>query len=72
MRLRGQRLDPRTDGRWDPRPTVRERARGLADLRRDFNFKQPPRRPLVLPFGTANIPGPMALPEPFLPPLPPR
>ena len=68
--LGGQRLDPRTDGRPDPRPSVRERAQGLGDLRRDFDFKQHPRR-LLLPFGTANVPGPTPLPRPYLPPLPP-
>jgi phospholipase C len=47
--LGGERIDPRTDGRPDPRPSVRERARGLGDLRRDFDFNQQPRRPLVLP-----------------------
>jgi phospholipase C len=47
--LHGRRLDPRTDGRPDPRPTVRETVRGLGDLRRDFNFKQRPRRPVILP-----------------------
>src|SRR5947208_14149724 len=68
--LGGQRLDPRTDGRPDPRPSVRETARGLADLRRDFDFKQKPRRPLLLPFGTANVPGATHLAQAFLPPLP--
>ena len=47
--LGGQRLDPRTDGRPDHRPTVRERARRLGDLRNDFNFRQRPRPPLILP-----------------------
>jgi phospholipase C len=47
--LGGQRLDPRTDGRPDPRPDVRERAKILGDLRRDFDFAQPPRKPLLLP-----------------------
>ncbi len=47
--LGGQRLDPRTDGRPDPRPDVREDAPILGDLRRDFDFTQPPRPPLVLP-----------------------
>ncbi|HET7567595.1 MAG TPA: alkaline phosphatase family protein [Gaiellaceae bacterium] len=47
--LHGQRLDPRTDGRPDPRPDVRERAPILGDLRRDFDFSQRPRRPLLLP-----------------------
>jgi phospholipase C len=47
--LHGRRLDPRTDGRRDPRPDVRERAPRLGNLARDFNFKQRPRRPLLLP-----------------------
>jgi phospholipase C len=46
--LGGRRLNPRTDGRPDPRPTVRENAPGLGDLRRDFNFNQRPRPPLIL------------------------
>jgi phospholipase C len=47
--LGGARLDPRTDGRPDPRPDVRERAPLLGDLRRDFDFAQKPRPPLLLP-----------------------
>jgi phospholipase C len=47
--LGGQRLNPKTDGRRDPRPTVRENAPGLGDLRRDFNFSESPRSPLILP-----------------------
>jgi phospholipase C len=46
--LGGQRLDPRSDGRPDPRPTVRERVKILGNLARDFNFHQKPRRPLIL------------------------
>jgi phospholipase C len=46
--LHGQRLDPKTDGRPDPRPDVRERAKILGDLRKDFDFSQSPRRPLLL------------------------
>jgi phospholipase C len=46
--LNGQRLDPKTDGRPDPRPTVRESAPILGDLTRDFDFNQAPRPPLVL------------------------
>ena len=46
--LGGQRLDPATDGRPDPRPTVRENVSRLGDLRKDFDFSQPPRPPLVL------------------------
>jgi phospholipase C len=47
--LGGQRLDPATDGRPDPRPTVRENVAILGDLRNDFDFTQPPRPPLILP-----------------------
>ncbi len=47
--LSGQRLNPKTDGRPDPRPDVREDAPGLGDVRRDFNFDQKPRAPFVLP-----------------------
>ena len=49
--LNGARIDPKTDGRPDPRPDVRERAPQLGDLRRDFDFTQPPRRPEILPGG---------------------
>jgi phospholipase C len=47
--LSGQRLDPKTDGRPDPRPDVRENASILGDLRNDFDFNQTPRPPLILP-----------------------
>jgi len=47
--LNGQRLDPRTDGRPDPRPTVRENVPILGNLIRDFNFNQPPLPPVLLP-----------------------
>src|SRR5207244_7157099 len=47
--LHGQRLNTKTDGRPDPRPDVRERAKMLGDLRKDFDFSQAPRRPLLLP-----------------------
>jgi phospholipase C len=46
--LDGERLDPRSDGRPDPRPDVRERMRAVGDLRRDFDFSQRPRPPLIL------------------------
>ncbi len=46
--LGGQRIDPRTDGRPDPRPFVREDNPGIGDLARDFNFNQRPRQPLML------------------------
>jgi phospholipase C len=47
--LAGQRLDPRTDGRADPRPDVRENQAILGNLMADFNFRQRPRRPIFLP-----------------------
>jgi phospholipase C len=47
--LRGRRLNPKTDGRPDPRPTVREQAKILGDLRKDFDFTQKPRKPFLLP-----------------------
>jgi phospholipase C len=47
--LGGQRLDPKTDGRPDPRPTVRETVPGLGDLVSDFDFTKPPRPPTPLP-----------------------
>jgi phospholipase C len=46
-----QRLDPKTDGRPDPRATVAENAPMLGDLRGDFDFNQPPRAPLILTGG---------------------
>jgi phospholipase C len=47
--LGGQRLDPKTDGRPDRRPDVRENAKILGDLGNDFDFNQAPRPPLLLP-----------------------
>jgi len=47
--LGGQRLNPHTDGRPDPRPDVRETASHLGNLLNEFNFNQPPRKPLMLP-----------------------
>ncbi len=59
--LNGQRIDPKTDGRPDPRPTVRENAAQLGNLIQDFDFTQAPLPPLVLPEnpkpGPASIPG---------------
>jgi phospholipase C len=51
--LGGQRLDPETDGRPDPRPTVREEVPILGDLTEEFDFTQPPRSPedIILPAG---------------------
>ncbi len=47
--LGGQRLNPQTDGRPDPRPDVRENAPQLGDLTADFNFNQQPLAPVMLP-----------------------
>jgi phospholipase C len=44
----GARLNPATDGRWDPRPDVRENASILGNLINDFNFTQAPRPPMGL------------------------
>ena len=58
--LNGQRLDPATDGRPDPRPTVRENVAQLGDLLHDFDFSQAPRPPVLLPLnpppGEASLP----------------
>jgi phospholipase C len=58
--LAGQRLDPTTDGRPDPRPDVREASPLLGDLRADFDFFQAPRAPVILPVHPA--PGPASTP----------
>jgi phospholipase C len=47
--LHSQRIDPKTDGRPDPRPDVRENAAILGNLVDDFDFSQAPRPPLLLP-----------------------
>jgi hypothetical protein len=54
--LGGQRLDPATDGRPDPRPSVREDSPLLGDLTKDFDFSQPPRPALVLPTNPVSFP----------------
>jgi phospholipase C len=58
--LGGQRIDPSTDGRPDPRPDVRENAPQLGNLILDFDFTQQPRSALVLPIhpapGSASVP----------------
>jgi phospholipase C len=58
--LNGQRLDPITDGRPDPRPSVREDASQLGNLLADFDFSQPPLSPLIL--STNPAPGPASIP----------
>jgi phospholipase C len=47
--LDGARLNPKTDGRPDPRPDVREDQPTLGNMAADFDFNQPPRRPVPLP-----------------------
>jgi phospholipase C len=47
--LAGQRINPKTDGRPDTRPDVRENAKILGNLSNDFNFNQTPRPPYILP-----------------------
>jgi phospholipase C len=47
--LGGDRLNPKTDGRPDPRPDVREDEPILGNLAADFDFNQSPRPPLLLP-----------------------
>ncbi len=58
--LGGQRLDPRTDGRPDSRPIVREYSPVLGSLLADFDFSDPPLPPLILPIHPA--PGPASDP----------
>jgi phospholipase C len=58
--LGGQRLDPSTDGRPDPRLDVRESAGALGNIAADFNFTQNPLPPLILPLHPA--PGPASRP----------
>jgi phospholipase C len=47
--LHGQRLNPKTDGRPDSRPDVRENSPLLGNLMMDFDFSQKPRPPMLLP-----------------------
>jgi phospholipase C len=58
--LGGARLNPKTDGRPDPRPDVREDEPVLGNLVQDFNFDQSPRAPVLLPTnpptGSPSIP----------------
>jgi phospholipase C len=61
--LGGERLDPKTllgnYGRIDTRPFVRENAAVLGDIAKEFDWSQPPIKPIVLnpsPFGPAPTP----------------
>ena len=49
--LNSQRLDPKTDGRPDSRPDVREASAQLGNLVNDFDFTQKPRTPVILPLS---------------------
>jgi phospholipase C len=59
--LHSARLDPRTDGRPDPRISVRENFAQVGNLVSDFDFNQHPRPAMVLPLtpppGPASTPG---------------
>jgi phospholipase C len=61
--LNGQRIDPASDGRPDPRPGVRENEKILGNLVQDFDFEQKPRSPVTLPVHPATTltgtPGPV-------------
>ncbi len=46
--LNGQRIDPKTDGRPDPRPDVRENMPQLGSIFNHLNFNQAPLQPLLL------------------------
>jgi len=52
--LGGQRLNPATDGRPDPRPGVREANPNLGDVTNEFDFNRSPRPPFVLPVCPAD------------------
>jgi phospholipase C len=54
--LGGQRIDPKTDGRSDRRPDVRENSPLLGDLVSEFDFGQAPQRPLILPLQPTVAP----------------
>ena len=58
--LSGQRINPATDGRPDPRPDVRENEPQLGNLVQDFDFNQAVRPPMVLPENPN--PGPASTP----------
>jgi phospholipase C len=47
--LNGARLNPKTDGRPDPRPDVREDEKILGSMTNDFDFNQKPRAAVLLP-----------------------
>jgi phospholipase C len=46
--LNKKRIDPKSDGRSDRRPSVRENVSILGDLKEDFDFHQSPRKSLII------------------------
>ena len=58
--LGGQRIDPQTDGRPDPRPDVREVSPQLGDLQADFDFNRSPAPPPGAPAPTPTTRVPRA------------
>jgi phospholipase C len=59
--LNGERINPKTDGRPDPRPDVRENASILGNLVSEFDFNQAPRPPMYLPLHpTTDLVAPSA------------
>ncbi|HEY3645060.1 MAG TPA: alkaline phosphatase family protein, partial [Gammaproteobacteria bacterium] len=68
--INDERLDPKTDGRPDPRPTVREDVSVLGDISQDFDFTQAPHQPLILEPDAQ--PGPASMVDPPPPPRPAR
>ncbi len=64
--LNGKRLNPKTDGRPDPRPTVRETVDGLGNLVGEFRFDTDPLPPLILdpvPLAGSTARGPSTDPS---------
>jgi phospholipase C len=59
--LSSARLDPKTDGRPDSRPTVRENQPQVGELLNDFDFSQVPLPALLLPIDPP--PGPASVPD---------
>jgi phospholipase C len=57
--LNGHRIDPKTDGRPDPRPSVRENAAQLGDITKAFDFTRAPRAPM--PLSVHPQPGPASI-----------
>ncbi len=65
--LNGQRLNPKTDGRPDRRPDVRENSPILGNLAKEFNFDQQPRPPFLLPVCPKTTLTGVGHPAPYCP-----